>query len=77
MIAYQLKVVLHGFSPMIWRRLVVPDDNIIADLHDILLSGVGRQPPTQHAESVAASAPVEHLLHAPADCHKYPLIGIW
>jgi Plasmid pRiA4b ORF-3-like protein len=32
---YQLKVVLHGISPMIWRRLLVHGDSTIADLHHI------------------------------------------
>ena len=30
---YQLKVVLLGISPMIWRRLLVRGDSTIADLH--------------------------------------------
>jgi pRiA4b ORF-3-like protein len=33
---YQLKVVLLGISPMIWRRLLVRSDHTIADLHHIL-----------------------------------------
>src|SRR6266540_1854620 len=31
---YQLKVVLLGISPIIWRRLLVKSDSTIADLHD-------------------------------------------
>ena len=34
-VIYQLKVVLQGISPMIWRRLLVCGDNTIADLHYI------------------------------------------
>jgi hypothetical protein len=30
---YQLKVSLHGISPMIWRRLLVPTTTTIAHLH--------------------------------------------
>ena len=30
---YQLKVVLRGISPMIWRRLLLRSDHSIADLH--------------------------------------------
>jgi hypothetical protein len=32
-VVYQLKVVLLGISPMIWRRLLVKSDSTIADLH--------------------------------------------
>ena len=35
-IIYQLRVVLESISPLIWRRLLVPDDYSIADLHFIL-----------------------------------------
>jgi hypothetical protein len=35
-VIYQLKVVLLGISPMIWRRLLVRSDHTIADLHHIL-----------------------------------------
>ncbi|MEM8830580.1 MAG: hypothetical protein AAGE96_14660 [Cyanobacteria bacterium P01_G01_bin.19] len=30
-IIYQLKIVLVGISPMIWRRIKVSNDSIIAD----------------------------------------------
>jgi len=30
---YQLRVVLRGVSPLIWRRLLVRSDSSIADLH--------------------------------------------
>lgn len=33
---YQLRVVLHGISPLIWRRLLVPATATIAELHVIL-----------------------------------------
>ena len=38
---YQLKVVLLGVSPMIWRRLLVRSDSTVADLHFILQIAVG------------------------------------
>jgi hypothetical protein len=38
---YQLKVVLLGISPIIWRRLLVRGDSNIADLHDILQISFG------------------------------------
>ena len=30
---YQLRVVVRGVSPLIWRRLLVPADTTIAGLH--------------------------------------------
>jgi hypothetical protein len=33
---YQLRVVLRGISPLIWRRLLVDSDTTLAQLHDIL-----------------------------------------
>jgi Plasmid pRiA4b ORF-3-like protein len=38
---YQLKVVLLSISPMIWRRLLIRSDSIIADLHHILQIAMG------------------------------------
>ena len=38
---YQLRVVLTGISPMIWRRLLVPAETSIADLHEILQTAFG------------------------------------
>ena len=35
-VIFQLRIVLEGISPLIWRRLLVPDDYSIADLHFIL-----------------------------------------
>ena len=35
-VIYQLRVVFEGISPLIWRRLLVPGDYSIADLHFIL-----------------------------------------
>lgn len=35
-VIYRLRVALDGISPLIWRRLLVPGDYLIADLHFIL-----------------------------------------
>ena len=40
-VVYQLKVVLQGISPMIWRRLLVKSDSTIEDLHYILQIAMG------------------------------------
>lgn len=40
---YQLKVVLHDCSPMIWRRLLVASGTTIAQLHAILQTAMGWQ----------------------------------
>jgi hypothetical protein len=33
---YQLRIVLCGISPLIWRRVLVPSDVTLAHLHAIL-----------------------------------------
>lgn len=38
---YQLRVVLHGISPLIWRRLVIPAGTTIAELHAVLQTAFG------------------------------------
>jgi Plasmid pRiA4b ORF-3-like protein len=38
---YQLKVILLGISPMIWRRLLVHRESTIADLHHVLQITMG------------------------------------
>ena len=38
---YQLRVVLRGISPLIWRRLLVRSDTTLARLHDILQVAFG------------------------------------
>ncbi|NOR24685.1 MAG: hypothetical protein GQ542_09885 [Desulforhopalus sp.] len=40
-VIYQLKVVLLGISPMIWRRLLVCNTSTITDLHHILQITMG------------------------------------
>jgi Plasmid pRiA4b ORF-3-like protein len=37
---YQLRVVLCGVSPLVWRRLLVESDTSIAELHEILQSAL-------------------------------------
>jgi len=33
---YQLRVVVRGVSPLIWRRLLIPADTAVAELHAVL-----------------------------------------
>ena len=40
-VIYQLKIVLLGISPMIWRRIKVSSDSTIADLHYIIQIAMG------------------------------------
>ena len=37
----QLRAVLRGISPLIWRRLLVPSDTTIAQLHGVLQVAFG------------------------------------
>jgi hypothetical protein len=38
---YQLRVVLRGVSPLVWRRLLVASDTSLAELHEILQHAFG------------------------------------
>jgi len=38
---YQLRIVLRGISPLIWRRLLVRSDSTVADLDRTLQVAVG------------------------------------
>jgi len=40
-VVYQLRVVLRGISPLIWRRLLVRGDSTIADVHATLQTAFG------------------------------------
>ena len=42
----QLKVRLLGLSPMIWRRVLVPESVTLRELHGILQVGMGWEVPT-------------------------------
>jgi hypothetical protein len=49
---YQLKVTLLGTSPPIWRRLQVPADVTLAQLHEVLQTAMGWQDGHMHEFSV-------------------------
>jgi hypothetical protein len=49
---YQIKVTLLGTSPPIWRRLLVPADLILAQLHDVLQAAMGWEDGHMHEFSV-------------------------
>ena len=38
---YQLRAVIRGISPMIWRRLLVRGDSTVAQLHEVLQIAFG------------------------------------
>ena len=38
---YQLRAVLRGISPLVWRRLLVRADSSVADLHEVLQLAFG------------------------------------
>ncbi len=38
---YQLRVVLRGISPLVWRRFLVRDDSTLAQLHEVLQVAFG------------------------------------
>lgn len=38
---HQLRVVLQGVSPLVWRRLLVPGEISLADLHQVLQTALG------------------------------------
>jgi pRiA4b ORF-3-like protein len=40
-VVYQLRVVLRGISPLIWRRMLVCSDSTVSDLHAILQTAFG------------------------------------
>ena len=48
----QLKVTLLGTSPPIWRRLLVPADMTLAQLHDVLQAAMGWEDGYMHEFSV-------------------------
>ena len=75
---YQLRVVLAGISPMVWRRLLVPAETSVADLHEILQTAFGWSDEHLHRFTIHA---VEYGLWRPGsagfsrDARQVPLAG--
>ena len=40
---YQIKITLKEITPPIWRRVIVPADYTLADLHDVIQISMGWQ----------------------------------
>ena len=38
---YQIKIQLDGVSPAIWRRLLIPSDLLLSDLHKVMQTSMG------------------------------------
>ena len=49
---YQIKVTLLGTSPPIWRRLLVPADVTLSQLHDVLQAAMGWDDGHMHEFSI-------------------------
>ena len=45
---YQLRIVLRGISPLVWRRLVVPVNSTLADLHEAIQTAFGWSGESRH-----------------------------
>ena len=39
--AYQIKLELSGSKPKIWRRLIIPSDMLLSDLHKVIQTAMG------------------------------------
>jgi len=68
---YQLKVTLLGTSPPIWRRLLVPADPTLAQLHDVLRAAIGWDEGHMHEFSIGQrrfgrSDPEDQLMGMPS-----------
>jgi hypothetical protein len=68
---YQLKVTLLGTSPPIWRRLLVPANITLAQLHDVLQTAMGWEDGHMHEFSVGQRRigrpnPEDRLMGMPA-----------
>jgi len=59
---YQLRVVLAGISPLVWRRLLVPAETSVAGLHEILQTAFGWSDEHLHRFTIQA---VEYGLWRP------------
>ena len=76
----QLKVRLPGLSPMIWRRVLVPESVTLQELHGILQVGMGCHPPlltrhcdpsSHHGNVTRSSSPVRTCrTKAPGTCRS-------
>jgi hypothetical protein len=67
---YQLKVTLLGTKPPIWRRLLVPAELTLAQLHDVLQAAMGWQDCHLHEFSAGGRHfgrpnPEDHLMGMP------------
>ncbi len=38
---YQIQIALKGFKPKIWRRILIPSDILLSDLHEIIQTTMG------------------------------------
>jgi hypothetical protein len=68
---YQLKVTLLGTSPLIWRRVLVPANITLAQLHDVLQTAMGWEDGHMHEFSVGQRRigrpnPEDRLMEMPA-----------
>src|SRR2546430_14987174 len=77
----QLKVTLLGTSPPIWRRLLVPADLTLAQLHDVLQAAMGWEDSHMHEFSIGQRRigrpdPEDRLMGMPSaenETHSAPL----
>src|SRR5437868_14571076 len=83
-VVYQVRVVLRGVSPLIWRRLLVRSDSTIADLHATLQRALGwsdehlnrfRGPSGERALRVGAGGRGSHRFAGGAHDRRAP-VGI-
>ena len=84
-IVYQLKVVLQGISPMIWRRLLVKNESKIKDLHYIIQIAMGWEDIhlhyfTIHGQQYGVSKPGGMNFNTDANVinlSNSPVMGVW
>ena len=56
---FELRLVLRGVNPLIWRRLLVRADANVADLHYTIQIAMGWERERQHSTASASAASVE------------------